>query len=163
MFRRVVSGGSEVGARGNRSRVPYFDHRRGARFLRVARPSRRDGGNQTVSPMVGCDFHSADRIVPGWQDPQAPGLPRGITILKDYLQRIRCEFLLAQTPAHQLPPGRDRPGEWREPPLVIPGPSAPSLRLRLDLPHCSAHAVVFSFHKRTPDFASLRRSITEGR
>src|SRR5680860_1639621 len=41
-------GGSEVGARGNRSRVPYFDHRRGARFLRVARPGRRDGGNQTV-------------------------------------------------------------------------------------------------------------------
>ena len=48
MFRRVVSWWKQSRSPGNRSRVPYFDHRRGARFLRVARPGRRDGGNQTV-------------------------------------------------------------------------------------------------------------------
>ena len=134
--------------------------------------SRRAPSEYRVSPMVGCDFHSADRIVLGWQDPQAPGLPRGITILKDYLQRIRCEFLLAQTPAHQLPPGRDRPGEWREPPLVIPVGKdrarqvygfVSTFRTARRIPSCSAsargHPILHYCYGRSPRVVRLRKAV----
>ena len=69
------------------------------------------------------------------------------------LQRARCEFLLAQG-RHRTSylPGEIAHGDWWEPPLVIPVGRTGRARSTASLPHCSAHAAVFSFLKRTPEF-----------
>jgi transposase len=84
------------------------------------------------------------------------GYAGGITILKDYLAKIRCEFALAQGRQRTTYlPGEIGHGDWWEPPLEIPVSKGRARQVYgwvTTLPHCAAHSVVFSFHKTTPDF-----------
>ena len=127
----------------------------GAAPLRTElRPSLLDPHKAKIAELLALDAEAPATVVIDHLRRQ--GYQGGITILKDYLQRIRCEFLLAQGRQRtSYLPGEISHGDWWEPPLVIP---VGKDRVRQvygfvsTLPHCSAHAVVFSFHKRTPDF-----------
>jgi transposase len=124
------------------------------RYERQRRPSLLDPHKAKIAELLGDDAEAPATVI--IDHLRREGYAGGITILKGYLQRIRPEFSLAQ--------GRQRttylPGElghvdWWEPPLAVPVGKGRARRvygLVTTLPHCAAHAVVFSFRKRTPDF-----------
>lgn len=87
---------------------------------------------------------------------QVQGYTGGITILKDYLQEVRPPFLAARTYQRtSYLPGELGQVDWWELPLELP--VAEDIRrkvfaLVVTLPHCAAHACVFTHTQTLYDF-----------
>lgn len=124
------------------------------RYERDRRPSLLDPHKAKIAELLGEDAAAPATVIVDHLRRQ--GYAGGITILKDYLQKIRPEFLLAQGRQRTTYlPGEIGQGDWWEPPLEIPVGKGRARRVYgfvTTLPHCAAHAVVFSFRKQTPDF-----------
>ena len=124
------------------------------RYQRERRPSLLDPHKAKIAELLAADADAPATVI--LDHLRRARYPGGVTILKDYLQKIRCEFLLAQGRQRTTYlPGEIGHGDWWEPPLQIPvgkGRSRQVYGFVSTLPHCAAHAVVFSFHKKTPDF-----------
>jgi transposase len=124
------------------------------RYERDRRQSLLDPHKAKIAELLATDAEAPATVIIDHLRRQGYG--GGITILKDYLQKIRCEFLLAQGRQRTTyAPGEIGHGDWWEPPLEIPVGKNRERQVYgfvSTLPHCAAHAVVFSFHKTTPDF-----------
>lgn len=123
-------------------------------YERQRRPSLLDPHKAKIAELLATDAEAPATVV--IDHIRRQGYAGGITILKDYLQKIRCEFALAQGRQRTTYlPGEIGHGDWWEPPLEIPvgkGRARQVYGFVVTLPHCAAHAVVFSFYKKTPDF-----------
>ena len=75
------------------------------RYLRERRPSLLDPHKARIAELLNLDAEVSSTVI--LEHLRRDGYAGGITILKDHLQRIRPEFLLAQ--GYQLPARRDRP------------------------------------------------------
>jgi transposase len=124
------------------------------RYQRERRPSLLDPHRAKIAELLALDAEAPATVIIDHLRRQ--GYAGGITILKDYLHKTRCEFLLAQGRQRTTYlPGEIGHGDWWEPSLEIPvgkGRSRPVYGFVSTLPRSAAHAVVFSFHKATPDF-----------
>ncbi|MCA1677967.1 MAG: IS21 family transposase [Actinobacteria bacterium] len=124
------------------------------RYERERRPSLLDPHKAKIAELLALDAEAPASVI--IDHLRREGYAGGITILKDYLQKVRCEFLLAHGRQRTTYlPGEIGHGDWWEPPLEVPvgkGRSRQVYGLVSTLPHCAAHAVVFSFHKSMPDF-----------
>jgi transposase len=124
------------------------------RYERERRPSLLDPYKAKIAELLALDAEAPATVI--LDHLRRRGYGGGITILKDYVQKIRPEFLLAQ--GHQRTtylPGEIGHGDWWEPPLDVPvgkGRARQVYGFVTTLPHCAAHAVVFSFRKQTPEF-----------
>lgn len=87
---------------------------------------------------------------------QALGYSGGITILKERLGEMRPAFLAARSYQRtSYLPGELAQVDWWETGIDVPvGKDAtrPAFALVASLPHCAAHASVFTFSKTTADF-----------
>jgi transposase len=87
---------------------------------------------------------------------QAEGYAGGITILKDYLQEVRPQFLLARTYQRtSYLPGELGQVDWWELPLCIPvveNVLRKLFGLVVTLPHSAAHACFFTHSQTLHDF-----------
>jgi len=101
------------------------------------------------------------------QDPKAPasvilehlrrcGYKGKITILKDYLQQIRPEFVAAKNYQRtSYLPGELGQFDWWHTGVDVPvgkGATREAMGLVGCLPHSAAHGVVYTFGRRVPDF-----------
>jgi transposase len=124
------------------------------RYERERRPSLLDPHRAKIAELLALDAEVSATVI--LDHLRRDGYAGGITILKDYLARVRCEFLLAHGRQRTTYlPGEIGHGDWWEPALEVPvgkGRSRQVYGLVTTLPHCAAHAVVFGFHKQTPDF-----------
>lgn len=124
------------------------------RYERERRQSLLDPHKAKIAELLALDAEAPATVIIDHLRRQ--GYVGGITILKDYLAKIRCEFLLAHGRQRTTYlPGEIGHGDWWELPLKIPvgkGRERKVYGFVSTLPHCSAHAVVFSFHKTTADF-----------
>ncbi|MDQ4058821.1 MAG: IS21 family transposase [Actinomycetota bacterium] len=124
------------------------------RYARGRRPSLLDPHKAKITELLGADATAPATVI--IDHLRREGYAGGITILKDYLQRIRSEFLLGQGRQRTTYiPGEIAQGDWWEPPLKVPVGKDRSRQVYgfvSTLPHSAAHAVVFGFHKTTPDF-----------
>lgn len=124
------------------------------RYERQRRPSLLDPHKAKIAELLADDAEAPATVIIDHLRRQ--GYQGGITILKDHLQKVRCEFLLAQGRQRtSYLPGEIGHGDWWEPPLEVPvgkGRSRQVYGFVSTLPHCAAHAVVFSFHKQMADF-----------
>ena len=84
------------------------------------------------------------------------GYPGGITILKEYLVRVRPLYLVARSfQRTSYLPGEMGHTDWWDLPITVPvgrGVSRPAHGVVTTLPHSAAHAAVFTFAKTVPDF-----------
>jgi transposase len=124
------------------------------RYERERRPSLLDPHKAKIAELLDEDASAPATVIIDHLRRQ--GYDGGITILKDYLQKIRPEFLLAQGRQRtSYLPGEIAQGDWWEPPLEVPVGKDRARQVYgfvTTLPHSAAHAVVFSFRKQTPDF-----------
>ncbi len=84
------------------------------------------------------------------------GYSGGITILKEYLRRVRPVFVRARSYQRtSYLPGEIGQTDWWDLPITVPvgrGVSRPAHGVVTTLPHSAAHAVVFTFAKTVADF-----------
>lgn len=157
LFHREKCSKAEIGDRLGMSRTTVY------RLLALTEPPTYERGHR---PSL-LDPHKARIAELLFDDAEAPatviidhlrreGYRGGITILKDHLQRVRPEFLIAQGRQRtSYLPGGIGQGDWWELPLEVPVGKNRTRRpygFVTTLPHSAAHAVVFSFHKTMPDF-----------
>jgi transposase len=87
---------------------------------------------------------------------QARGYAGGITILKDYLQEVRPQFLAARTYQRtSYLPGEIGQVDWWELPTVVPVAESAARKvfgLVVTLPHSAAHACFFTHSQTLQDF-----------
>jgi transposase len=157
LFHRERCSKAEIGCRLGMSRTTVYrllELNEPPSYERQRRPSLLDAHKAKIAELL-------------FDDPEAPatviiehlrrqGYSGGITILKDHLQRVRPEFLLAQGRQRtSYLPGEIGQGDWWELPLEIPvgkGRTRKPYGFVTTLPHSAGHAAVFSFHKQMPDF-----------
>lgn len=157
LFHRERRSKAEIASRLGMSRTTVYrllELREPPRYERERRPSLLDPHKAKITELLADDAEAPATVIIDHLRRQ--GYAGGITILKDYLQKIRCEFALAQGRQRTTyVPGEIGHGDWWEPPLQIPvgkGRDRQVYGFVSTLPHCAAHAVVFSFSKKTPDF-----------
>jgi transposase len=157
LFQREKRSKAEIATRLGMSRTTVYrllSLKEPPRYQRERRPSLLDPHKAKIVELLAADAEAPATVIIDHLRRQGYG--GGITILKDYLQKVRCEFALTQGRQRTTYlPGEIGHGDWWEPPLEVPvgkGRWRQVYGLVTTLPHCAAHAVVFSFHKKTPDF-----------
>jgi transposase len=157
LFHREKVSKAEIASRLGMSRTTVYrllELAEPPRYERERRPSLLDPHKAKIAELLGDDAEAPATVI--IDHLRAQGYAGGITILKDYLAKIRCEFLLSQGRQRTTYlPGEIGHGDWWRPPLEIPVGKGHHRQVHgfvSTLPHCAAHAVVFSFHKQTPDF-----------
>lgn len=123
-------------------------------YERQRRPSLLDAHKAKVAELLFDDAEAPATVI--IEHLRRQGYGGGITILKDHLQRVRPEFLIAQGRQRtSYLPGEIGQGDWWELPLEIPVGKDRTRKpygFVTTLPHSAGHAAVFSFHKTMPDF-----------
>jgi transposase len=123
-------------------------------YERERRPSLLDAHKAKIAELLFDDAEAPATVI--IEHLRRQGYSGGITILKDHLQRVRPEFLIAQGRQRtSYLPGELGQGDWWELPLEIPvgkGRTRKTYGFVTTLPHSAGHAAVFSFHKTMPDF-----------
>lgn len=157
LFYRENCSKAEIASKLGMSRTTVYrllELREPPRYERQRRPSLLDPHKATIVELLGTDAEAPATVI--MDHLRRQGYGGGITILKDYLAKIRGEFLLTRGRQRTTYlPGEIGHGDWWEPPLEVSvgkGRERPVYGFVTTLPHCAAHAVVFSFHKKTPDF-----------
>jgi transposase len=157
LFHRQNCSKAEIASRLGMSRTTVYRLlalREPPHYERERRPSLLDPHKSKIAELLADDAGAPATVI--LDHLQRQGYAGGITILKDYLAKIRCEFLLAEGRQRTTYlPGEIGHGDWWEPPLQVPvgkGHDRQVYGFVSTLPHCAAHAVVFSFHRKTPDF-----------
>jgi transposase len=157
LFHREKRSKAEIAARLGTSRTTVYrllSLKGPPRYERERRPSLLDPHKAKIVELLADDAEAPATVI--IDHLRREGYAEGITILKDYLAKVRCEFALARGRQRTTyVPGEIGHGDWWEPPLQIPvgkGRERQVYGFVSTLPHCAAHAVVFGFHKTTPDF-----------
>jgi transposase len=111
------------------------------RYDRERRPSLLDPHKAKIAELLALDAEAPATVI--IDHLRREGYAGGITILKDYLQRIRCEFLLAHGRQRTTYlPGEIGHGDWWELPREVPvgkGRARKVYGFVTTLPHCAAH------------------------
>lgn len=133
-------------------------------YERRAQPSKLDSHKDSIRGMLETDPRVASTVV--LEHLRRDGYDGGRTILKDYLQQIRPEFLAARAfQRTSYLPGEIAQADWWEPSLLDPTGASRALEvpvgkgrsrkvygLVVTLPHSAAHACVFTLSKTMADF-----------
>jgi len=123
-------------------------------YERSPPPSMLDSHRDAILAMLEKDASAPATVIR--EHLQAEGYAGGITILKDYLQEVRPQFLAARTYQRtSYLPGELGQVDWWEPPVLVPV-AEDVLRkvfgLVVTLPHSAAHACFFTHSQTLKDF-----------
>jgi transposase len=126
------------------------------RCERPAVASRLDGFWDQVAAMLDADPSVAATVI--WERLRAEGFEGGITILKDLVAELRPTFRAARSfQRTSYLPGELGQWDWWHTGVRVPvgkGAAREAFGLIATLPHCAAHARVFTFAKGVAEFAS---------
>lgn len=124
------------------------------RYERPGGPSKLDPHKDAIASMLDADPEVPATVI--LEHLRAHGYAGGITILKEYVARLRPAFLAARSfQRTTYLPGELAHGDWWEPGREIPvgnGLRRKAYGWVTTLPHSAAHAVVYSPSKTMADF-----------
>lgn len=123
------------------------------RYQRVSAGSKLDAYKHAIAAMLDADPQVPATVI--LEQLRRAGYAGGITILKEQVAAVRPAFLTARSYQRTTYlPGELAHGDWWEPATQIPvgnGATRKAYGWVTTLPHCAAHAVVYSLSKTMAD------------